>query len=164
MDLNELARIEFLRRWASGSSWESGLAPDGTPVVRVRVDLETWVTMRVSRESEPAGAADAEFIAAAPGDVARLAGALRGHFELTEEPLAEIAARAAAASPPPWRLYLESDGGLGGPTIIQTEGDDRDLYLTLDGRQAPDDDWIFVAAAREAIPRLLAAISAGLRM
>jgi hypothetical protein len=37
-------------------------------------------------------------------------------------------------------------------------------HLTLDGSQAPDDDWIFVAAAREEIPRLLAAVADGIEV
>jgi hypothetical protein len=71
-----------------------------------------------------------------------------------------IRARCDAASPGPWRAFLEEDGGLGGSSVIWvTDGDEvPDLYLWLDGRPASGADFEFVAEAREDIPRLLAAL------
>jgi hypothetical protein len=140
--------IEALALAASADSWEIGSGPGE---VRVRWADGRVATMRVMRDLAPAAAADVSFVAHAREDVARL---LSGSAAARSD----VAARAAAASPAPWRAFCESDGGLGGCSVISVGELDPepDLYLWLDGEIAPDADFEFVAAAREGIPRLLA--------
>ena len=71
-----------------------------------------------------------------------------------------IERRAAAASPPPWKAFLASDGGVAGSSVIwvSDRDDEPDMYLWLDGAIAPDADFEFVAAVRQDVPRLLEAV------
>jgi hypothetical protein len=42
---------------------------------------------------------------------------------------------------------------------VSDRDDEPDLYLWMDSEPAPNDDWEFVAHAREDIPRLLEQLS-----
>lgn len=98
--------------------------------------------------------------------MARLIDALSGGATLSSDVLEHMHARCSRASPGPWLVSLESDGGVGGCNVISVSYDDDepDLYLWR-GEEltahaaadlAADADFEFVAAAREDIPRLIA--------
>jgi hypothetical protein len=68
---------------------------------------------------------------------------------ITEERLEEIAQRCEAATPGPWRSFVEGRDHVGGESFVRTEGED--IYLI--GASVADQD--FIAAARQDIPLLL---------
>ena len=72
--------------------------------------------------------------------------------EITLQELNEIETRHLAASPGPWRSFIEGRDHTSGDSFIQTQGDD--IYLT--GASQADQD--FIAAARQDIPMLLAEV------
>lgn len=160
MDADELAAIERRSRAASGETWEAMQLDDGTLGVRVVFRDGTHGVMRLSRDFHPASAADVEFVAAARRDIQRLIGALRSGEPLADRELEAIARRCQAATPGPWRPFLESEGGLGGSSVIWVSDDENeaDLYVWLGATLAPDADFDFVASARQDIPRLLDAL------
>jgi hypothetical protein len=162
MDADELAAIERRCRAASGETWEAMPLDDGTLGIRVVFRDGTYGIMRLSRDFQPASAADVAFVAAARRDIQRLIGVLRSGEPLGDQELEEIARRCQAATAGPWRAFLESEGGLGGSSVIcvsDTE-DAADLYVWLGATLAPDADFDFVASARQDIPRLLDAVHA----
>jgi hypothetical protein len=120
----------------------------------------TGQLMRLTRDLQPASANDVTFVSAARQDIQRLIAALRLGDAVGDHELAEIERRCRAASPGPWQAFLESDGGIGGSSVIRVSDDDDelDLYLWIGKDLAPDADFEFVASAREDIPRLLAAL------
>lgn len=71
---------------------------------------------------------------------------------LPDEDLAAIEQRAAAATPGPWKSYIEGREPMSGSDFIMTGGED--IYLT--GATVADQD--FIAHARQDIPRLIAEI------
>ena len=76
---------------------------------------------------------------------------------LTDAELDGIGARCAAATPGPWRSFIEGRDHLGGNDFIQTGGtDDRSPDIELIGATRADQD--FIAEARQDIPRLLAEV------
>lgn len=159
---HELNRIEMLlARISRTTPWEFRQEPDGRLAVGIDVGDGTQKMLLVDRDREPADSADVLFIASAPSDLALLVNALRSQLRPPEGAIAAIQARTSAASPAPWHLFLESAGGLAGPSIIQTPGDERDMYLTVEGQDAADEYWIFIADARSAIAELLKAIDGG---
>jgi hypothetical protein len=160
MDADELAGIERRSRLASGESWEAARLDDGTLGVRVDFADGTHRFMRLTRDVQPASAADVEFVAAARRDIHRLLRALRTGEPLSDRDLEDIDRRCQAASPGPWRPFLESEGGLGGSSVIwvSDRDDEPDLYVWLGATHAPDADFAFVATARQDISRLLEAV------
>jgi hypothetical protein len=66
--------------------------------------------------------------------------------------LNEIRDRAEAATPGPWKSYIEGREKMNGSSFIMTAGED--IYL----RGATDADQDFIAHARQDIPMLLAEI------
>jgi hypothetical protein len=72
-----------------------------------------------------------------------------GRTMLTEEDLVEIRRRLEAATPGPWKAYLEGRDHTSGDSFIKTPR--NDIYL--DGGSLADLD--FIAHARQDIPRLL---------
>jgi len=87
---------------------------------------------------------------------------------LTEQELDEIAARATAATPGPWRNHDTHLGQYGyAATVLSGEGNDTDLHAWLPTMsQTPWDetrnvwaDAAFVAAARTDVPALLAEVA-----
>jgi hypothetical protein len=135
--------------------WEPG---PGASIAVTEPDGRVW-RLRVTREREPAGPADVAFIGRARADVAALLAHLRGTGRLDPGELDRIARRVERASPAPWRAFLESDGGLGGCSVIVVSDSDGepDLYLWRGDEPAADADFEFVATARQDIPRLLEA-------
>jgi hypothetical protein len=78
-----------------------------------------------------------------------------GNGPLSDAELGEIDARCDAATPGPWRSFVERRDHLGGSDFIQTTGGDGpDIELT--GATRADQD--FIAEARQDIPRLLAEV------
>ena len=76
---------------------------------------------------------------------------------ISDVDLDAIAARCAAATPGPWRSFIEGRDHLGGNDFIQSGGDDdRSPDFELLGATRADQD--FIAEARQDIPRLLAEI------
>jgi len=76
---------------------------------------------------------------------------------LTNEEVAAIRARCAAATPGPWRAYIEGRDHTSGSSFIMTgEGEVRGDDIELSGATLADQD--FIAHARQDIPRLLAEI------
>ncbi|MFJ9459737.1 hypothetical protein ACIRST_32265 [Kitasatospora sp. NPDC101447] len=88
---------------------------------------------------------------------------------LSDDELALIERRAAAATPGPWVAWTESRHGIGGESFIQirpgAEGDDE-LYVRrfTAGQEVKspnpelDADFDFIAAARQDVPRLIAEV------
>jgi hypothetical protein len=164
----ELAEIMARSHAASGSSWNLGRDQAGNPVVRVAFPDGHEEILRVTRERTPASTSDVEFIAHARQDVERLVEVLRGTLEVEAEELEDIDARCRRASPGPWMVSLESDGGVGGSNVITVGFDDNepDLYLWRGDDWsswehddvASDGDFEFVASVRQHIPKLLEAL------
>jgi hypothetical protein len=75
--------------------------------------------------------------------------------EKTDEELRVIAARCEAATPGPWRSYIEGRDHYAGDHFIKAAGE-CEIYLS--GATEADQD--FIAAARQDVPRLIAAILA----
>ena len=78
---------------------------------------------------------------------------------LSEAELDELEALAKAASPARW--IAETGAGIGGPDFIMiTDYDDSqpDMYVQHDDKPAPAAELEFIAAARNAIPRLVAEV------
>ncbi|HCU96946.1 MAG TPA: hypothetical protein DHU96_31215 [Actinobacteria bacterium] len=84
----------------------------------------------------------------------------QGGSPLPTEDATEIGMRIASASPGPWMVFLESDGGMGGDSVIVVSESDSeaDIYLWLGPDLAPSEIFVFVAEARQDLPALLAAI------
>lgn len=164
----ELAKIMARSHAASGSFWTLWRDEAGNPMVCVAFPDGHEELLRVTRERAPASAADVEFIAHARQDVERMVEGLRGAVELTTEELQDIDTRCRRASPGPWMVSLESDGGAGGSNVITVGFDDSepDLYLWRGGDWsswrhddvASDGDFEFVASVRQDIPKLLEAL------
>ncbi len=79
--------------------------------------------------------------------------------------LVAIERRLAAASPGPWRSFVEGRDHWGGDDFIQISDDDAepDMYVRRHGpgpdlRPASTADQDFIAAARQDVPRLLAEV------
>lgn len=68
---------------------------------------------------------------------------------LSDEDLAAIQERCDAATPGPWKAYIEDRDHESGSSFIQTARAD----IELSG--ASNDDYDFIANARQDIPRLL---------
>ena len=80
---------------------------------------------------------------------------------LTDEELAAIKARCAAATPGPWKPYIEGRDHVSGSSFIMTgEGVARGEDIELTG--ATEADYDFIAHARQDMPRLLEEVE-GLR-
>ena len=80
---------------------------------------------------------------------------------LTDAELAAIKARCKAATPGPWKPYIEGREHLSGSSFIMTgEGAARGEDIELTG--ATEADYDFIAHARQDIPRLLEEVE-GLR-
>jgi len=87
-----------------------------------------------------------------------------GHtdFVLTDEELDAIEARSKAASPGPWRSFVEGRDHLGGDDFIRVsdDSDEPDMYVIRAEagatRPASVADQDFIAAARQDIPTLVA--------
>ncbi|NOT54786.1 MAG: hypothetical protein HOP18_09300 [Deltaproteobacteria bacterium] len=76
---------------------------------------------------------------------------------MTDEDIDAIHARCAAATPGPWRSYVEGRDHTSGDSFIMTgEGDSRGEDIELSGATPADQD--FIAHARQDIPRLLAEV------
>jgi len=74
---------------------------------------------------------------------------------ITDKELEEIEARVNSAQPGPWKAIIEGRDQESGSSFILTggDGDNRGEDIYLDG--ATDDDYDFIANARQDIPRLL---------
>ena len=68
---------------------------------------------------------------------------------VTREELLQILKRCEAATPSPWRSYIEGRDHLAGDSFIKAPG--TDIYLT--GASLADQD--FIAAASQDLPRLV---------
>ena len=78
---------------------------------------------------------------------------------LSDAQLDELEALSDAASPAPW--IAESEPAIGGPEFIMiTDYDDSqpDMYVQHDDKPAPAAELKFIAAARNSIARLIAAV------
>lgn len=81
------------------------------------------------------------------------------HDFLSEAELAEIELRAAAATPGPWRSFVEGRDHTAGSSFISTgEEGSRGEDIELTGATVADQD--FIAAARQDVPRLIAEVRA----
>ena len=135
-------------------------ADDGSVAIQVTFEDRRHETLRLTRDGLPAAKGDVDFVAHSREHTRRLIRALHGGRLLSESEIQAIDDRLQHVSPSPWRPFLESEGGLGGDSMIAVPGSDfePDLYLWLGDRLTPDGDLEFVAAAHETIPRLLEAV------
>jgi hypothetical protein len=78
--------------------------------------------------------------------------------ELSEDDLAQIERRIAAASPGPWTAFYGP--GIGGDDFIRVSEQDGepDMYVSRDREPAAEADLEFIAEARQDVPRLLAEV------
>lgn len=154
----ELGEIEDRAASTTGVRWGPGRAPDGSHVITVELDDGSAQQISMTREREPASAYDVEFVAHGRNDAEGLIAFLRGTAPLSTEQLEEVARRCDRASPAPWKLFLESDGGVGGGSVIwvSDQDDESDLYLWAGSKPAAEVDFEFVAAIRQDLPRLIA--------
>jgi hypothetical protein len=78
---------------------------------------------------------------------------------LSDPELDELDRFVAGASPAPWQVF--AGPGIGGDDFIRLGGDDDsqpDMYVSHDGKPAPESDLDFIAAARNYLPRLIAEV------
>ena len=77
---------------------------------------------------------------------------------LSDEELADLDTLTRLASPAPWRVF--AGPGIGGPDFISlgTDDDQRDMYVKHDEAPAPTADLDLIAAARNAVPRLISEV------
>lgn len=87
--------------------------------------------------------------------------------DLLDDDLSAIESRAHAATPGPWKAFVEGRDHLGGDDFIRTGGSDDsspDLYVSLAYSHAAGvtpagaNDLDFIASARQDIPRLVAEV------
>jgi hypothetical protein len=157
IDADRLTALEILVSAVSGHRWRLDWTEHREPVIAVEFADGHAEQLRITREAAPAGTADVEFIANSRSDLERLVDCIRGRTRLTTDELDVIEQRADAASPGPWRVFLEAEGGIGGSNVITvSDGDDEpDLYIWRGEDLAPDAEFELIAAARNEIPELL---------
>ena len=68
---------------------------------------------------------------------------------ISDKELVEIRKRAEAATPGPWKAFIEDRDFQSGSSFIQTQGEDIELI------GATEEDYDFIANARQDIPKLL---------
>ena len=68
---------------------------------------------------------------------------------ISDKELEEIRKRAEAATPGPWKAFVEDRDFQSGSSFIQTQGEDIELI------GATEADYDFIANARQDIPKLL---------
>lgn len=73
---------------------------------------------------------------------------------LTDSELVRIQRLCDAATGGPWKAYIEGRDHESGSSFIQTSGDD----IELSG--ATDEDYDFIASARQDVPRLIEEVRA----
>ena len=80
-----------------------------------------------------------------------------GDDALSEAELAEMLSRAKAATPGPWKSYVEGRDHTSGSSFIRTgPREERGEDIELSGATPADQD--FIAAARQDVPRLIAEV------
>jgi hypothetical protein len=80
-----------------------------------------------------------------------------GHSPLSDDDLAAVGARATAASPGPWRSFIEGRDHTSGSDFIRTGREaSRGNDIELSGATKADQE--FIARARQDVPRLLAEV------
>lgn len=85
---------------------------------------------------------------------------------LSDAELADIETRVQAASPGPWRSWIEGRDHFGGDSVVSTANGEFYFYVrtyledrpTEEHRQQSAADQDFIAHARDDIPRLIAEI------
>jgi hypothetical protein len=78
--------------------------------------------------------------------------------ELSDDDLAAIERRWAAATPGPWWASIEGRDHTSGDTFIRTGTDTTrgpDIYVSHESQSAPASDLDFIAGAKQDVPRLL---------
>lgn len=158
-----LSALERLLSAVPGEHWRPDRNERDEPVIAVEFADGHVEQMRVTRETAPASSADVEFIAHCRGDLDRLVACISGRASLSDDEVEDIEKRALAASPGPWRVFLEAEGGVGGSNVITVSDrdDEPDLYLWRGKGLAPDPDFELVGAARNVIPELLDQVRKG---
>lgn len=158
ISMTRLASIESRLEGIEPARWEVVEKALGDhPAIRIAAVDQRTVLLRVTRENEPAGLDEVEFIAHAPEDLRRLVDHVKGVRRCTPAEFVAITTRVSRAARPPWKPFLRSKGGVGGDSVIWVSGQDGepDLYLWIDSDPAPDTYFDFVAAARQDVPDLL---------
>ncbi|MGH3370544.1 MAG: hypothetical protein ACRDPR_11120 [Nocardioidaceae bacterium] len=80
---------------------------------------------------------------------------------LTDAELEKMDRRVGAASPAPWKSFVEGRDHESGDSFILIGGLDStqpDMYVSHDGAPAPAADLDFIAHARQDVPRLIAEV------
>jgi hypothetical protein len=152
---------EIRARWEAvrDIAIEIATGPGGHAKILVRRGA-SQAELRVTRDGDPAGDGDVLFVGHAFSDIPRLLEALESGSPLPAEDAAGIGRRIASASPGPWMVFLESDGGMGGDSVIVVSESDSetDMYLWMGPDLASSAIFLFVAEARQDLPALLAAV------
>lgn len=153
----EINEIEARAAATTGVRWRVGMTENGTSAVSIDLGDGSKVQISIAREADAASHQDVDFIANSRDDIQTLVGFLRDEAPLSPKRLEDVARRCDQASPAPWRVFLESDGGVGGGSVIWVSDADEepDLYLWMGSEPATDADYEFVAAARQDLPRLV---------
>jgi hypothetical protein len=76
---------------------------------------------------------------------------------MTDDELAAIEARCAAATAGPWKAWIEGRDHFAGDDVIITSAG-TDIYVVPPPHRPPDADLDFIAAARQDISRLIAEV------
>jgi hypothetical protein len=155
MNYRDLGEIEAGVSCASPPPWT--VSADGSGRLSISVGPAGGTRLYVEREGRQTALADLQFIAHARQDIPRLIKALRYNETIAENELNTMQARADEASGPPWTPFLESDGGVGGCSMIWV-GDDPDhpdMYVWFGTKIASDSDIEFIANARQDLPALI---------
>ena len=145
----------YLVAWAEEIDGMSG----GLGLLTYLIEAGRTSDLRVTRDGNPASAADVDFVTSSRDDLERLVAHARGGSPSSAEQLDEIEERVRLAGPGPWHAFLQSDGGIGGTSVLRVsdEDDEPDMYLWRGDELASDADFELVAAARNEIPRLIQA-------
>ncbi|MGH9225799.1 MAG: hypothetical protein ACRD2W_18895 [Acidimicrobiales bacterium] len=82
-------------------------------------------------------------------------------WPIEDNELDDMEMRAAAATPGPWRDFIEARDDFSGNDFIETGGGgdgQPDMYVRLEAAPAPAADLEFIAHARQDVPRLVAEV------
>ncbi len=155
-DYEPPAELQAALDLLSSEKWVLGTKPDGEPAVAIRgLARATWLVAR--HDTLPAPVADTRFLAHSLADVIALLASIKSRTPLPAAQFEEILARHRRATPGPWALWLETDGGTGGCNVITIASSEADLYLWIGDALAPDEYWCVAAHAYQQIPAMVLA-------
>jgi hypothetical protein len=154
---SSLATLEQLLEATTPGPWLVELDREGQPSIVVGVRGSSRLAVRRDRDPAPLG--EVEFIAISRQLLPRLTASLRSRVKLVpKDEVEKLEKSFEKLETGSWTAYLESRHAIGGDSMIRTSTtDERDLYLLLDGKIAPEADIEFVAVAHEVLVEVIRA-------